>query len=82
MNQFNGDFNQYFVAFKLAQAQSRVHDDCLLVDALQRGVNYQLAVMMTGATLPSGQEEIGWRWEQWLEKAGEFYRNIIRLCKI
>ena len=82
MNQFNGDFNQYFVAFKLAQAQSRVHDDCLLVDALQRGVNYQLAVMMTRATLPSGQEEIGWRWEQWLEKAGEFYRNIIQLRKI
>ena len=82
MNQFSGDFDQYSVAFKLAQARSRVHNNCLLVDALQRGVNYQLAVMMTGAALPSGQQEIGWRWEQWLKKAGEFHRNIIRLRKI
>ena len=77
MNQFSGDFDQYSVAFKLAQARSRVHNNCLLVDALQRGVNYQLAVMMTGAAMPRGQEETRWRWEQWLDKAGEFYRNNI-----
>ena len=37
---------------------------------------------MTGATLPRGQEATGWRWEQWLDKAGEFYRNNIQLHNI
>ena len=77
MKQFDGDFDQYSIAFKLTQAQSKVHDDHLLIDALQRGVSYQLAVMMTGAALPRGQEETRWKWEQWLDKAGEFYRNNI-----
>ena len=77
MKQLNGDFDKYSVAFKLAQAHSEIYDDHLLIDALQRGVSYDLAVMMTGAAKPRGQEETGWRWEQWLEKAGEFYRNNI-----
>ena len=33
--------------------------------------------MMTTATLPDGQEKTGWKWEQWLDKAGEFYRNVV-----
>ena len=77
MKQLNGDFEKHSVAFKLAQARSEIYDDHLLIDALQRGVSYDLAVMMTGAAKPRGQEETGWRWEQWLEKAGEFYRNNI-----
>ena len=71
MDQFNGDFNEYSTAFKLAQACCRVDDDSILVDALQRGVTQQLAVMMTAAALPDGQTN--WKWEQWLDKAGEFY---------
>ena len=59
MNQLNGDFDQYSIAFKIAQARSEIHDNHLLIDALQRGVTYQLAVMMTRATLPRGQEETG-----------------------
>ena len=80
MKQFNGDFDQYSIAFKLAQAQSEVDDNHLLIDALQRGVSYQLAVMMTRAALLRGETE--WRWVQWLDKAGEFYRNNIQLCNI
>ena len=79
MKQLNEDFDKYSIAFKLAQAQSKVNDDRLLIDALQRGISYDLAVMMTRAALPRGQEETRWRWEQWLDKAGEFYRNYIRL---
>ena len=82
MKQFDGDFDQYSVAFKLAQARSKVHDDHLLINALQRGVSYHLAVTMTGAALPRGQEETRWKWEQWLDKAGEFYRNNIWLHNI
>ena len=77
MDQFNGDFDEYSTAFKLAQACCGVNDDSILVDALQRGVTQQLAVMMTAATLPDGQEKTGWKWEQWLDKAGEFYRNVV-----
>ena len=80
MDQFNGDFDEYSTAFKLAQARCRVDDDSILVDALQRGVTQQLAVMMTAATLPDGQTS--WKWEQWLDKAGEFYRNVVRLRKL
>ena len=36
--------------------------------------------MMTAAALPDGQTS--WKWEQWLDKAGEFYRNVIRLRKL
>ena len=71
MDQFNGDFDEYSTAFKLAQARCGVDDDSILVDALQRGVTQQLAVMMTAAALPDGQTS--WKWEQWLNKAGEFY---------
>ena len=39
-------------------------------------------ITMTTADLPSGQEKTGWRWEQWLDKVGEFYRNIIQLREI
>ena len=51
--------------------------DGILVDALQRGVTNQLAVMMTATALPEGQEKTGWKWEQWLDKVGEFYRNVV-----
>ena len=75
MDQFNGDFDEYSTAFKLAQARCRVDNDSILVDALQRGVTQQLTVMMTATALPDGQTS--WRWEQWLDKAGEFYRNVV-----
>ena len=75
MDKFKGDFDEYSTTFKLAQARCGVDDDSILVDALQRGVTQQLAVMMTAATLPDGQT--AWKWEQWLDKAGEFYRNVV-----
>ena len=53
-----------------------------LSNTLQWGVSNQLAIMMTTTALPSGQEKTGWRWEQWLDKAGEFYRNIVQLQEI
>ena len=68
--------------FWLAQAWSRINLDSILVDTLQWGVTNQLATMMTTAALPLGQEKAGWRWEQWLDKAGEFYRNIIWLQEL
>ena len=80
MDQFNGDFDEYSTAFKLAQAHCGVDDDSILVDALQWGVTQQLAVMMTATALPN--EQTSWRWEQWLDKAGEFYRNVVRLRKL
>ena len=42
MDQFNGDFDQYSTAFRLAQVRSRINLDSILVDALQRGVTSQL----------------------------------------
>ena len=75
MDQFNRDFDEYSTAFKLAQARCGVDDDSILVDALQQGVTQQFAVMMTAAALPNGQTS--WKWEQWLDKAGEFYRNVV-----
>ena len=80
MDQFNRDFDKYSTTFKLAQARCGVDDDSILVDALQRGVTQQLAVMMTATALPDGQTT--WKWEQWLDKAGEFYRNVVRLRKL
>ena len=80
MDKFRGDFDKYSTAFKLAQARCGVDDDSILVDALQRGVTQQLAVMMTAAALPDGQK--AWKWEQWLDKAGEFYRNMVQLRKL
>ena len=77
MDQFNRYFDEYSTAFKLAQAHSRVDDDSILVDALQRGVTQQLAIMMTAAALPDSQEKTSWKWEQWLDKAGEFYQNMV-----
>ena len=77
MDQFNGDFDEYSTAFKLAQACCGVDDNSILVDTLQRGVTQQLAVMMTAAALPDGQEKTGWKWEQWLDKAREFYCNVV-----
>ena len=82
MEQFKGDFDQYTSAFRLAQACSRIDLDSILVDTLQQGVSNQLAIMMTAAALPLGQEKTGWRWEQWLDKAGELYRNVIWLWEI
>ena len=79
MHQFNGNFNKYATAFRLAQVHSRINLDSILVDVLQRGVTNQLAVMMTAATLPEGQEKMGWKWEQWLDKAGEFNWNMVWL---
>ena len=77
MDQFKEDFDEYSTAFKLAQARCGVDDNSILVDALQQGVTHQLAVMMTAAALPDGQTS--WKWEQWLDKAGEFYQNVVRL---
>ena len=79
MKQFNGDFDQYSITFKLAQGQSGLDDHRFLVDALQRGVSYQLAVMMTGVPLTDKQRDNGWKWEQWLDQAGRFYRNVVQL---
>ena len=61
MDQFNGDFDEYSTTFKLAQAHSGVDDNSILVEALQRGVTQQLAIMMTAATPPNGQEKTGWK---------------------
>ena len=77
MDQFNGNFDQYSTTFKLAQAHSRINIDSILVDTLQRGVTNQLAIMMTTTTFPEGQEKTEWKWEQWLDKTGEFYRNMV-----
>ena len=82
MDQFNGDFNQYATAFRLAQAHSGVNLNSILVDALQRGVTNQLTIMMTTTVLPEEQEKTGWKWEQWLDKAGEFYQNMVQLRKL
>ena len=82
MEQLKGDFNQYTSAFRLAQAHSRINWDSILIDALQWGVSNQLAIMMTTTALPLGQEKTGWRWEQWHDKAGEFYRNVVWLQEI
>ena len=82
MNQFNGNFDQYATAFKLAQACCGININSILVDALQRGVTNQLAIMMTATALPKGQEKTGWKWEQWLDKAGEFYQNVVQLQKL
>ena len=77
MDLFNGDFDKYSTAFNLAQVHSGVNDDSILIDAFQQGVTQQLAIMMTTAALPDGQEKTSWKWEQWLDKAGEFYRNVV-----
>ena len=77
MDQFNGDFDKYATAFRLVQGWCRVDNDSILVDALQQGVSNQLTVMMTAAAPPDDQKV--WKWEQWLNKAGEFYQNVIRL---
>ena len=77
MSQYNGNFNKYASAFQLAQAHSRIDLESILVDVLQQGVTNQLAVIMTSATLPDRQTS--WRWEQWLDKAREFYRNMVWL---
>ena len=82
MDQFNGDFNQYATAFRLAQAHSGVDLNRILVDALQRGITNQLTIMMTATVLPEEQEKTGWKWEQWLNKAGEFYQNMVQLRKV
>lgn len=79
MEMFNGDCDEYATAFRLAQGRSRVDLDSILVDILQRGVSHQLAMMMTTTTLPPSQEKTGWKWKQWLDKAGEFYRNIFQV---
>ena len=82
MDQFNGDFDEYSMAFKLAQAHCGVDDDSILIDTLQQGVTQQLTVMITAAALPDGQEKTGWKWEQWLDKVGEFYYNMVQLRKL
>ena len=82
IDQLNGDFDQYATAFRLAQAYSRGDLDSILVDALQQGVTNQLAVMITAAALPDGQAKAEWKWKQWLNKAGEFYQNMVWLRKL
>ena len=56
MDQFNGNFDQYSTAFRLAQAHSKINLDSILTN--------WLAAMMTITTLPEGQEKTGWKWEQ------------------
>ena len=82
MDQFNGDFDQYATTFRLAQACSGINLNSILVDALQWGVTNQLTVMMTTTALLAEQEKTGWKWEQWLDKAGELYKNVVRLRKL
>ena len=82
MDQFQGDFDQYTTAFRLAQACSGIKADNILVATLQWGVTNQLATMMTSAALPIGQEKNWWKWEKELDKAGEFYQNMVRLRKL
>ena len=66
MDQFNSDFDQYASAFRLAQAQSGIDLDSILVDTLQQGVTNQLAVMMTATALLEGQDKTGWKWNNGL----------------
>ena len=54
MDQFNGNFNQYATALRLAQAWCGVDINSILVDALQWGVTSQLAIMTTATALPEG----------------------------
>ena len=35
--------------------------------------------MMTGVPLTNEQRDNGWKWEQWLDQAGRFYRNVVQL---
>ena len=35
--------------------------------------------MMTGVLLTDKQKDNGWKWEQWLDQAGRFYRNVVQL---
>ena len=37
---------------------------------------------MPATTLLEGLEKMGWKWEQWLNKAGEFHQNVIQLRKL
>ena len=64
MDQFNSNFDQYVTAFRLAQVCSRIDLDSILADTLQSGVTNQLAIMMTAAALPKGQDKTGWKQEQ------------------
>ena len=82
MDQFWGDFDQYTMAFRLAQVCSGIKANNILVDAIQWGVTNQLATMVTATALPMGQEKTGWKWEQQLNKGGEFYWNMVRPRKL
>ena len=64
MDQFNGDFDKYATAFRLAQVHSGIEVDSILVDSLQWGVTNQLAIMVTATALPEGQEKTGCKWEK------------------
>ena len=35
--------------------------------------------MMTGVPQTDKQRDNGWKWEQWLDQAGRFYRNVVQL---
>ena len=35
--------------------------------------------MMTGVPQTDEQRDNGWKWEQWLDQAGQFYRNVVQL---
>ena len=61
MDKFNGNFDQYAMAFRLAQACRNIDGDNILVDALQQGVTNQLATMMTTTALLPGQEKTRWK---------------------
>ena len=76
-----GNLDLYSTEFRLTQAQSGIMANNILVDTLQQGVSNQLATMMTAAEVPQDLKAKGkgWTWEHWLDKAREFYRNIICL---
>ena len=40
------------------------------------------STMAGGACATDGQEKTGWKWEQWLNKVGEFYHNMVQLRKL
>ena len=35
--------------------------------------------MMTRVPLSDEQRENGWKWEEWIDQAGQFYRNVVQL---
>ena len=75
MEDFQGNFNKYASTFKLAQVHSGINNDSILVDTLQQGVPNQLAIMMTAAALPLGQERLDGDGNNGSTRQGNFTRT-------